>query len=102
MVQELRESGCHVVGDLDDLVPRDFADSRSPDDYTAEELLELAVRSMVGMLRHTDAEVQRLESTVATLRDRLRRLRGQLADPRRPWYRALGRRTAPPSAGGAA
>ena len=102
MVQELRDSGCHLVGDLDDLVPRDFAGSRSPDDYAADELLALAVESLVGMLRHTDEEVRRLEATVATLRARAGRLGRELDEARRPWYHGLRRRTAPPTTGGAA
>lgn len=102
MVQELRDSGCHLVGDLDDLMPRDVTGSRSPDDYTADELLELAVESLVGMLRHTDEEVRRLEATVATLRARAGRLGRELDEARRPWYHGLRRRTAASTTGGAA
>lgn len=59
MVDELKAYPCHVVGDLDDLLPAALPvsrspDARSPDDVTDAELAETAVETIVGMLRHAE------------------------------------------------
>jgi hypothetical protein len=59
MVDELKAYPCHVVGDLDDLLPVDVpvsrsADARSPDDVTDAEIAQTAVETIVGMLRHAE------------------------------------------------
>ncbi|HEX6443561.1 MAG TPA: hypothetical protein VF053_00620 [Streptosporangiales bacterium] len=59
MVDELKAYPCHVVGDLDDLLPAEVPVSRSPgarspDDVTDAELAQTAVETIVGMLRHAE------------------------------------------------
>lgn len=93
MVDELKAYPCHVVGDLDDLLPADVPvsrspDSRSPDDVTDAELVQTAVETIVGMLRHAETltvEVPlprrrrrvpaRARGMIRKARSRLRRLR---------------------------
>lgn len=74
VVEELSAYPCHVVGDLEDLRPTQFSASRSPDHYTAEELLGVAVESIVGMVRHTDRTVGDLERLLAQRNRRIRAL----------------------------
>jgi len=79
MVEALEAHPCNVIGDLDDLRPPVTAETRAPDDYSTEELLDVAVHTMVGMLRHTDARATKIRERAETAEREVRRLELQLA-----------------------
>ncbi|MGA8112766.1 MAG: hypothetical protein WCA46_03780 [Actinocatenispora sp.] len=57
MVTQLRDYPCQVWGDLDDLVPTAMSASAGPDDLTDGELLDLAVQTIVDLLRRTELDL---------------------------------------------
>jgi hypothetical protein len=83
LIEELRAFPCRTVGDIADLEPvlpaPEQTGAQSPDDVDTDALLELALGSMVGMLRHTDQRVGSWRRTAEKERRRadrlLRRLR---------------------------
>ncbi|GIJ12897.1 hypothetical protein ACFFMR_00205 [Micromonospora andamanensis] len=54
-IKELQDYPCRIVGDLDELRPTVMRQSISPDDLDEEQLLQVAVETIVGMLAHADA-----------------------------------------------
>jgi hypothetical protein len=69
LIAELRTRGYHVVGDLDDLLPRwdEHTEHISPSDVTDTALAAAAMRAAVGLLRHAARQRQ----TIAELRAEL-------------------------------
>ncbi|MFY1577504.1 hypothetical protein ACN26Z_21655 [Verrucosispora sp. WMMD703] len=53
-IKELQDYPCRIVGDLDDLRPTVMRQSISPDELDEEQLLQVAVETIVGMLGHAD------------------------------------------------
>ncbi|NUS53040.1 MAG: hypothetical protein HOQ22_18625, partial [Nocardioidaceae bacterium] len=87
LAEELATYPCHLVGSTDDLLPTGLRESRSPDEYDDTELLDLAVHTIVGMVRHSRAEMDRLHRAA----DAVRPTPAAPAPPRPTWRRALGR-----------
>lgn len=74
MVADLRARPWHVVGDLADLLPGDEPlPGRDPAAVGSDELAETAVRSLVGQLRRSHEQRDRIRA----LREEVRRLRSR-------------------------
>lgn len=87
MVEELAAYPCDVVGDMRELLPAGLRASVAPDDLDDAALLAVAVETIVGMLRHTDALTRELRGAERRstrmsrrLTVRTRRRLGQVAD----------------------
>jgi hypothetical protein len=58
MIGAMRDSGCTVVGDLEDLRPAYLPVVQLPDDVSTEQLLELSLRLIAGMASRRPPVVQ--------------------------------------------
>ncbi|MBQ1026200.1 hypothetical protein [Micromonospora sp. C95] len=61
-IKELQDYPCRIVGDLDELRPTVMRESVSPDELTEDQLLQVAVETIVGMLDHADLLSQQLNA----------------------------------------
>lgn len=80
-VDDLKTLGCHVVGDLDELIPPESPTPRPhPDDVTDTELLEVAARAFDQMIH----DVRDLTRTRDALREELNQRDRAARRPRLP------------------
>jgi hypothetical protein len=73
LVEELKASGYHVYGDLEELMPRaeDHASYVSPTELTDADLAPAATRAALGMLRHSARVRQRVAGLIARIEGRV-------------------------------
>jgi hypothetical protein len=70
-VAGITEAGFDVVGSLDDLMPADpLPVTRTPDDATADEILDAALDAIVGLLAEAKQTEQRHQERIERLRRR--------------------------------
>ena len=68
MVQSLRDSGYHVTGDLDDLLPATGGpEARHPDDVSDGEVLDAAIYAVAGLVHELEAQRERADEERARL-----------------------------------
>ena len=75
LIEDLRGLKVDLVGDLDDLVPREPLTGREPTDVTDDELLTSAVRAIVALGMNQYHDMQLLRAANADLKRRLKALR---------------------------
>ncbi|MQA03819.1 MAG: hypothetical protein GEV07_14210 [Streptosporangiales bacterium] len=73
MADDVRQYKCDVAGDPADLVPAELREGTAPDEVSEEVLLQTAVETIVGMLKHTDRTTRRMRPAEADMSRRVRR-----------------------------
>lgn len=74
MAEEARAYPCQIAGDADDLIPAELRSATAPDDLDDAVLLEVAVDTIVQMLRRTDSLSAKPNGSDGAMSTKMRKL----------------------------